>query len=308
MHTISRREPASSVRPNNDVLSVIVPTTASKAREQQLLRAIDSICGQVGLRAIPIVVLNGDRYDPDLRGYLSRRTDIRYVYHEEGSLPVALRIGRSLVDTEFFAELDDDDELLPTGLAARVSLMRRDESADLVVTNGYLQENGRRELNVPDFRAIEQNPIDALMRQNWLPSCAGLFRTCRIGPEFFENVPSYLEWTYLALRISLERNVRFLNEPTFVCNVDTQGSLSKSKDFVVKQGKALHQLLQLNISAPVLKQIYGKYAAALHHASTLELADGNYFSAWKWHILSMCHPSGVRYATYTRYLLGLGRA
>jgi len=298
-------------RAGSGAISVIIPTAGRTSRALLLARAIDSVRNQTGVSAIPIVVLNGTKHDPDLAESLSCRQDIRYVYHPEASLPAALRIGRDRVDTEFFAELDDDDELLPAGLSARLSVLQDDDSAALVVTKGYLRDGERRWLNIADFGAIEKDPVAALMRESWLPSCAGLFRSDLVGAGIFDDVPRYLEWTYIALRLALTRKVRFLDQPTFVCSIDTAGSLSKSSGYLLGQIAAINRMLEMDVPAPIRRQLRAKLAASMHNASTYQLAHGHHLAAWRSHLLSLLEPGGYRYAAYTRHLLapllGIGR-
>lgn len=290
-------------RRSGEAVSVIVPTAGAKARASQIARAIESIQAQTGVRAIPIVVLNGTRFDPELKRQIASRSDIRYAYQPVGSLPLALKTGRGLVDTEFFAELDDDDELLPTGLDARLAPMRTDPSIDVVVGNGYFQNGTQRALNFNDFDEVRKNPLDALMNRLWLSSCSGLYRTATVGPEYFAEIPPYLEWTYVALRVALTRKLSFVEAPTYVCHVDTAGSLSKSSEFIAGQAAGLRQMLQLDLPPRVRTQLRKKLGASLHHASDCELAKGNYMAAWKMHLRSLCHPGGYQYAAFTRHLL-----
>src|SRR5258705_4386505 len=111
-------------------VSVIVCTMAAERRAALLRRALDSILtGQDGL-AQPIVVVNGTRFDPHLRAELAARPDITFLYRPEPSLAGALRAGRARVDTQFFATLDDDDELLPGAVATRLEPLLADASTD----------------------------------------------------------------------------------------------------------------------------------------------------------------------------------
>lgn len=285
-----------------EAVSVIVPTTATTERQGSLLRAIDSIRAQRGVRAIPIVVANGARCDRALLDALAGRSDIRFVYRAEGNLPAALRKGRMLVETRFFAELDDDDELLPDALAVRLQPMA-DPAIDVVVTNGFIRAAGRDVVNLPDIATYQADPLAALMRNLWLAPCAGLFRTSTIGPEFFDGIPAYLEWTYLAMKIALRRNVHFLGRPTFIYNASTSGSLSKSANYVLRQPAAIKAIMALNPPPPIMRQLERKHSAALHNASTWARMEGRYASAWKWHLLSLAGRGGWRYLSYTRRLL-----
>jgi hypothetical protein len=284
-------------------VSIVMPTLASRERAASLLRAIDTVVSQKGVRGIPLVVVNGTTGAPEVLEHLRRRTDIRLVTRDEASLPGALRAGRALVDTPHFAVLDDDDELLPGALHARLEVLERTPGADLVVTSGFLAGFGRRELNIVDFRAIEADPLRMLLVQHWLPPCAGLFRASSITPEFFEAIPKYREWTYLALRFALARRIAFAACPTFVYCTDTVASLSKSRAYCLAGPPAIARMLELPLPADVRAALRIRMGEDMHSVSSRELEDGNYGSAWRWHGRSLAQPSGWRYALYGRTLL-----
>jgi len=54
-------------------VNVIMPTLARSARAPLLRRALASVAGQAGVRAVPIVVLNGAERDPGLVAELAGR-------------------------------------------------------------------------------------------------------------------------------------------------------------------------------------------------------------------------------------------
>src|SRR5579872_1226627 len=118
-----------------DAISVIMPTTALRLRGKCLMRAIDSVVTQEGVIPIPIVVVNGRNRDSELTNEIARRTDLTLVLQDEGDLPKALKTGRAAVQTPWFAELDDDDELLPGALAARLDAFRERPDCGAVVSN-----------------------------------------------------------------------------------------------------------------------------------------------------------------------------
>src|SRR5262245_51696166 len=132
-------------------VSVIIPTLARPERVPGLMRAIDNVTSQAGGLGLPIVVVNGPFAAPALRESLARRQDLRLITLAEPGLPRALRAGRAAVETAYFCVLDDDDELLPEALAIRLGAFEADPRADVVVTNGYLDGFGRREINIADF-------------------------------------------------------------------------------------------------------------------------------------------------------------
>src|SRR5690606_12099107 len=136
-----------------------------------------------------------------------------------------------------YAELDDDDELLPNALALRLDAMA-DGSIDVVVTNGLVGNGARHVRAIDNMAEIAAAPLISLMSRCWLRPGSAMFRTEAVGSEYFQDIPPYLEWTYLALRLAVTRNIRFLDEPTFVYNAATHPSLSKSVDYVLRQPQA----------------------------------------------------------------------
>jgi len=282
---------------------VIIPTLARPERVSSLIRAIDSVVSQRGTQGVPLVIVNGPFATAEARAHLARRRDIRVVTLEEAGLPLALKTGRATVDTPHFAVLDDDDELLPGALGTRLQALDEALEADVVVTNGYLQRFNRRDLNIEDFGQVQADPLRALLRQNWLPPCAGLFRTHAITLDFFEEMPAYREWTYLGLRLALERTIQFVSRPTFIYRTDTPGSLSKSKAYCLAASRAMARMLELELPRDVRTMLRAHLTAGLHSAAEWERRDGNYLAAWRWHLRSLAGFRGWRHLTYTRHLV-----
>jgi hypothetical protein len=233
---------------------------------------------------------------------LERRTDIRLAHREDVDLPGAIAIGRTLVDTPYFAELDDDDELLPQALATRLQRMTVDPSLDVVVSNGFLRVQGRDVVALPDIVRLQADPLRALFARMWLVPCSSLYRTDRVTLDLFQGMPRYLEWTYLALRLALSRKISFMDVPTFLYNRDTKDSLSKSRESVLGQPAALRVLMRLVVPPDVRRLLRRRYVDALHSASDAELADGNRLRAWGWHVRTLICSGGWRYLSYTRHL------
>lgn len=284
-------------------VAVVMPTEARSDRADLLRRALESVLSQQGVRAIPIVVVNGAAAAAALLADLTRSPEVQLVRLEVADLPAALRAGRELVRSPYFAELDDDDELLPGGLAARVEAMETHPDVDVVVTRGYVDHHGRRELDFVNLEGFQADPLRSLLDHNWLAPCAGLFRTATIGPEYFADVPPYLEWTYLGLRFALERRILFLDHATWVYRADTPRSLSKKPGYVLQQPASLDRLLALPLPQDVRRGIARRRGIALHAAADLELNAGRARASWRWHLRSLAAAGGWRYALYTRRLL-----
>lgn len=273
--------------------SVVIPTAGR--RPAALARAIHSVTGQ----ALPIVVLNGTSYDKELRENLSRRRDIKFLYREQASAPAAVRHGRENVSTEFFAGLDDDDELLRNACDVRLASI---EGADAVVTSGYIRIDGKDTLNFEDMTRFADDPLRALMTEMWLSPCAALYRTDQITADFWDGMPAYCEWTYFAIALCLRARIRFVNTPTFIYNADSAQSLSKSHEYAVALPEAIQAMMRLPVPAVIRAELQRKYTEALHGASVIELETGDRRAAWRFHLRSLWN-GGLRYLPYTRHLL-----
>src|SRR6185437_10339902 len=93
----------------------------------------------------------------------------------------------------FFAFLDDDDELLPDTLALRVQPLLRDGSLAAVVANGLRSVRGQPEVAALTLPVDLEQAAERIMGSNWLASCGGLFRSARVGTEYFDGVTGHFQ-------------------------------------------------------------------------------------------------------------------
>lgn len=283
-------------------VSVIIPTTCERVRWHSLERAIAGVLAQEGVAARVIAVVNGKRFDPDCLAALRRKDGVTVLYRDTGSAPLAQAAGRDLVDTPFFAFLDDDDEYLPGALAARLAPLRADPALDFVVANGYRARNGRDELAIGDSSAIMADPLDALCHRNWMASCAGLFRTSTVTPAYFADPAPYMEWTYLAFRLTASLRMRWLDEPTYRIN-DSPVSLSKSEAYLRSELDILERVLALPLPSRARHAVRRKIGRACHVFAEKSRREGKRAQAWRFHLDSLTQPGGWRYLPYSRKLV-----
>ncbi len=284
-------------------VSVIIRTLAEGRRRDAIYRALDSITRQQGVNAIPIIVANGDRFDPSLLAELKARRDVRFHYLEQGSLPAAIRQGRTMVNTPYFCFLDDDDEYLPGGLQGRVALLLKHDAVDVVVGGGYRLVGDRRGTSGwKKGDPSSHDPLRELLVDNWLAPCAAVFRTSRFGVDFFLDAPEYFEWTYLAFKLCVMRRVMFVDLPGHVMH-DTEQSASKSNSYRLAEASVLENILRLDLPGDVLSTLRQKYGAALHESADHYRKLKQHAYAWRFHLKSMLQPGGIRYVSYTRKLL-----
>jgi hypothetical protein len=282
--------------------TIMMTTVASSRRAAGLLRAIKSVLEQEGARAIPTVVANGTQIDSELMAHLRSRRDIRLFYRDEASRGSALRFARRQVDTEFFGNLDDDDEYLPHSVAIRLRPLEQDHSVDVVVTNGILIKGEDRRISLPNISRFQADPLVGLVDECWLNSSGGLFRSSGVSVEFFDAIPNIMEWTYLAFLLALRCRLHFMDEQTFIWNADTPSSISKSSDYVRQLPDVYRSLLKFSMPLRARRMIWKKYVRTLHLLSSVELDERNYGDAWRSHLRSLAH-GGVLYLPYTRHLL-----
>jgi glycosyltransferase involved in cell wall biosynthesis len=283
-------------------ISVIIPTTAQRERAASLRRAIASVRAQENVDLDIIVVVNGPRHDAQLLTELRADPTLRAAFLEEASLPAAHRHGRHLVDRPFFSFLDDDDEYLPGALALRAAAMRSVDAPDVVATNGVWATDGCGPY-IPLTDGVEDDPMAALLRSNWLGSGGALFRTATVGPDIFDGHTRFFEWTMIAFRIALAGlRVRFLDVPTFRMT-ETPGSLSRTSAYYEAQPEFLESLLQLTSDSRHRDRIRAKLLGAEHYLAELHCRNGNLERAWKHHLRSMRGRSGMKHVIFTRRLL-----
>jgi glycosyltransferase involved in cell wall biosynthesis len=275
-------------------------------RRTSLLAAINGLLDQRGAAMQVTLVVNGDGYCPELLSELKSRSDLCVYHQPEASLVAALRTGRLLVDAEFFCFLDDDDRYLPGAVEARLVPLRSDRSVDVVISDGYKTEGGRRVLMLGDGSSaatIERDPVGCMMHQLWLNSASALYRTSTVSADLFRDIPPYREWTYLALRLALESTLRFIDTPTFALS-DTPGSLSKTEDYKRASSFALSRMLEMPMPRNARRLLRLKRAGAFHQESNFYRLRGDLRRAWAFHLRSLAHPgSFAKYSLYTRKLL-----
>ncbi len=293
------------------LITIVIPTTCSADRHESLLRAVQSAHAASCQPIAVLVVVNGSRVDADTLAELTEQP-VTIDRQREGSLPKALARGRSLVQTPFFGFLDDDDELLPGALDSRLALMLADPRLGLVVSNGYRELQGKRSSAVPSLEGVDREPLRQLLSNNWLASCAGLYRTSMVSGAYFQQIHAFAEWTWLGYRLCLAGTlVGVVREHGFVVH-DTPGSLSKSAGYQRSYVALLDRMLAENPPRWARKALLAKRSAALHDLSAKALQDGELVVSWQLHLRSLGGLHGWRYLPYTRHLvwqaLGLAKS
>lgn len=278
-------------------------TLASRERSPYLLRAIDSILVQKGVKPRVLVVVNGGNAEPALVRRLEGLPDVLVLRRQEAGIPAALGVARRQVDSVAFSQLDDDDELLPGALALRLERLQAGDRPDAVVTNGAIRAGEAERFSIPHVETVARDPLAAMTTYNWLLPGSALFRTSSIDAGLFEHAPRYLEWTYVGLRLATRHRIAFLPQPTIVHYEDLPFSVDRSRAGVLGRPWAFRQLLTLDLPPNVRRALRAKRAAAWHDAAEHLLKEGDYRAAWHAHSRSLMHREFWRYLGFTRHLL-----
>ena len=160
--------------PESSETSVIMATSLEASRAPAMARAVESVLSQ-DEQALPLIIVNGDRYDPEALDHWKRRRDVRLFQLSEGNVAAARLFGRRRVDTAFFGALDDDDCFLSGSIRKRLAPMHADPSIAGVVGNGVVERGGYESVALSDMALHRVAPLHSLARENWLPACAALF-------------------------------------------------------------------------------------------------------------------------------------
>lgn len=284
-------------------ITIIIPTLARTARANELRRAVASITGQAGVACKASIIVNGDVYDPALLAELRAMPGVEIHHAPSRGVSAARHYGRKLVDTDYFGFIDDDDEFLPGAMALRLQYLSARPEIDVLVTNGYHVDGERRGLAIEQFDHYLGDPARALLLENWMHNCAGLFRTVTVPAEIFAGLPDHLELTCLALRLSRACRILRVNVPTYIIHEGAADQVSHSMTYIREVPRVLTLILQEAQRPDIRALLRERLRDTLHGAADAELAMGNRWAACRYHLRSLLHPGGWRYLPFTRHLV-----
>jgi glycosyltransferase involved in cell wall biosynthesis len=284
-------------------IDVIIPTLCDAKRGPLLLRAIESIVSQQGVEAVPVVAVNGNRFDPPTLARLSQRSDIRLIQIPDPSLFRARRAAFETIRSKYFATLDDDDVFLPGALATRLAAIESEPGIDWVVTNGVFVGTEGETPYIPDIAKTQRNPYGTLLDHCWLCSAGNLFRTSAVAPDIFDAIRS-MDLTYIAFRLLAERKrIKFVDASTFRYFFYPD-STSKQDYYKLPAAEAIRVMMDLSVPRWVRRGLAGKYRRAMHDVASYHYRHGRMRDAWLAHLQSLRGlPEFLQYAAFTRRLL-----
>jgi glycosyltransferase involved in cell wall biosynthesis len=284
-------------------ISVIIPTLASSERFPVLKRAISSVRNSSVNPVKVIVVVNGGKYDPLCLEWLTRQEDVVLKVIDRPSAPFARYVGRCLVDTPFFATLDDDDEYLAGAIDQRIIAMQSTPAPDLVVTNGFFNDaNNRRRLYFK-FNESHLDPLKGILIENWLNADNALYRTETVDDGYFLDYHPFIEFTWLGYRLAIDgKVVRFLDEDTCVVNC-TKKSLSKTQQYYDSHLSLFERMIEISPNRKIKNIILKKTGEYYHDRSDLALREKRFKASLVDHLRSIFLCGQIKYFFYTRKIL-----
>jgi hypothetical protein len=250
---------------------------------------------------MPLLVINGREKDLELAEDIGEDRRIRVATLDHADLPAALRFGRRMVDTAWFAELDDDDVLMPGALRTRVEALENDRQYDAVVTNGIRRGIDGDALHfVENVSTIEADAVRAMFRHNWLLPGSWLCRSDSVGVELFKDIPRFRECTYLGLQFATRLRLKFLDCPTVIYHTDTPESESKTESYRLGVADATRRLLALNLPPDVRDSVRRLFGAACLDNADYFLLENDISTAWCWYREALRGPGAWRRAVFAR--------
>jgi glycosyltransferase involved in cell wall biosynthesis len=285
-------------------IDVIMRTLADKARERNITRALDGIQSLSSVDARPVVVVNGDRYHPPLLQALRARSGMIVHYLSEASAVRARTEGRRLVTAPWFMFLDDDDELIASGMAQLAEHIVNHVDWDVLITNGYFSADGERRPMYLDLNIIAAHPLRSLVAEGWLCPGASVFRTASIDVDLLDVQHFHQEWTHIAFRLVMaKKRINFLDVPTGIY-YDTEGSASKSHRHQEEAVRLLEEMMaDPEVDPETLTVMKRKYRNMLHILAVQHWRRGHLRQAWRYHLRSMRWPFTFKYLLFSRKLL-----
>lgn len=283
-------------------VDVIVRTLGEKKRADSLARALNSIRNQVGVEARALVVVNGDRFDPDLVAELEQTRDIKFDQIDEASLVASRSRGLHLVEAPLFAFLDDDDELISDSLVGPVTWLAEHPEDDAVIT--LIDMSSRGDARSPGHGDIAVCPLNSLLESCWLHPGSGFFRASEKMKKIANVERSHMEWTTIALRLVMRSaRLHFMNTATVVYH-DTDASLSKNAAHQDAELAVMREVMaDKSIDRATRRRARAKYLNTLHTLSAAYKSQGRRGQAWQMHLRSLCSEAFFKYVLYTRKLL-----
>lgn len=285
-------------------VTVIIPTLCGTVRSNELLRAIASIKSQLDVVVDILVVVNGNKYDDELLKIIIGIQGVTVLLLEAAGIAGARYYGRKNVLTPYFSFLDDDDELYPYSIREQLlTFNSSDSNTGLVIADAYSVYNNCNFGWVATPEEIEQDPLSALLKSNWLIIQSALFKSSQVPVRLFDIKTRSNECTVLAFALSLANVKVRVNDKALSIIHDSAVSESKSEYFITKETDAIKCIMAMNLPGNIRAGLKYKLSSAFHNNSVYYLRRSLIFKSLASHFRSLFLPGGMRYIAYTRHIL-----
>jgi glycosyltransferase involved in cell wall biosynthesis len=285
------------------LFTVVIASVCNDARGELLKRACNSIRAMAGDHDYSIIVVaNGPRVSPRVLEWLASRPDVRLIRLRSGSHPLARRVGAETAESEFLAFLDDDDELMPNTLAAKVAYFRRYPEIDVLVTDGLRISNSSETRIFPPVEERSADFVETMMHAGWQAGALTL-RARNIDLTVFDPELRHMEWTFTAFELARRHRFGFLDEPTYRYYETTPHSLSKSAEHALAAPEVWRRLSTGYAGTRYYPAMRRRYGETCHTASWECARGGSLRQAWRLHAESLRCPGGATFAAYSAKLL-----
>ncbi len=262
---------------------------------------------QEGVHVSCVVIVNGNDANSTVLRNLQADSRIQCIVEPAADKAQATLIARKLVQTEFFAYLDDDDELLPRGLEPGVRHLLEHGELACVATNGeYVTGNVVRPV-FSDMEHVRKDFAHAVLRsRNWLAAGGAVFRSSAVGEEYFDALPPHREWTLIAFRIASRLKVAFLDVYTYRIH-STPYSQSKTCTYVEAGAEIPRLMLRWSRRWNHVLSIQQRENDAYRLACSYHRINGNSQRAWHFYRKAICSPFGISFVPYAALLIAKER-
>src|SRR5215831_17658674 len=285
------------------LFTVVIASTCDDARAQLLKRACESVRAMAaGLDYSITVVANGARVNSQVLDWLLTRADTRVVQLRSGSHPLARRVGAEMVASEFFAFLDDDDELIPDTLPKKIEYFRQHPEVGALVTDGLCVNGSAVRKIFPPPEVRREDFIETMMCAGWGAGALTLRRNS-IDLSVFDTELRYLEWTLTTLTLARHHRFGFLDEPMYRYYEDTPNSLSKSVAYSLAAPEVWRRLSQSYADTRYAATVRRRYGTECHNASWEYARLGRMRDAWRLHAASLRSPRGLAFLPFSARLV-----
>lgn len=275
------------------MFTVVIASLCDDARGDGLKRACDSVRSMAAGHDYGIIVVaNGPGVSPGVLEWLAAQADVHTIRLRSGSHPLARRVGAELADTEYLTFLDDDDELMPDTLGAKITFFREHPDVDVLATEGIIVNATAPGKGPKRSDARPSDTVRALMQRGW-NACSLTVRAREIDLSVFDAELRHMEWTYVALALARRHKVGFMDEPTYRYHADTPNSLSKGMEHALAAPKVWRRLAELYRATPYRRVMLRRYGKECHYASLEAALRGKMRDAWHFYRESLRY-SGAR--------------